>query len=116
MKKLEKDLHELGKSLKDLARKTGRISKRLDNLEKDQASKEPRTRAKTAKKGVSKKPAKVSATGTVLEIIKRSRKTVDTAALKKKTGFKDTNIRAIVSRLKKQGKIKSERKGIYQKA
>jgi septal ring factor EnvC (AmiA/AmiB activator) len=116
MKNLEKDLQELGKSLKELAQKTGRISKRLASLEKAKPSKKPGARAKTAKKAVSKKPAKPSATGTVLEIIKRSRKAVDTAALKKKTGFKDTNIRAIVSRLKKQGKIKSERKGIYQKA
>ena len=116
MNKLEKELHELGKSLKELARKTGRITNRLANLEKAKASKKPRARAKAAKKGVSKKPAKPSATGIVLEIIKRSRKAVNTASLKKKTGFKDTNIRAIVSRLKKQGKIKSERKGIYQQA
>ncbi len=117
MKKLKNDLKELEKSLKALVRKTGQLAAKLDKLAKPPTRKKPAAKAKRAKKSaVAKKPAGVSATGTVLEIIKKSRKAVDTAALKKKTGFKDTNIRAIVSRLKKQGKIKSERKGIYQKA
>jgi hypothetical protein len=116
MKKLKDDLKELEKSLKALVRKTGQMASRLDKLAKAPAQKKPVAEAKPAKKGVAKKPATVSATGTVLEIIKKSRKGANTAALKKKTGFKDTNIRAILSRLKKQGKIKTTTKGIYEKA
>ncbi len=116
MKKLKNDLKELEKSLKALLRKTGQLAGRLDKLAKPPVGKRPVAKAKPAKKGVAKKPAGVSATGTVLEIIKKNRQGTNTAALKKKTGFKDTNIRAILSRLKKQGKIKSVRPGIYQKA
>jgi len=36
--------------------------------------------------------------------------------LEKKTGFKGRKIRDTIFRLRKQGKIKSERKGIYVKA
>jgi len=36
--------------------------------------------------------------------------------LKKKTGFEGRKIRDIIFRLRKQGKIKSERKGVYAKA
>jgi len=36
--------------------------------------------------------------------------------LEKKTGFVGRKIRDIIFRLRKQGKIKSERKGIYVKA
>jgi len=68
------------------------------------------------KKAVAKKPAKLSASGTVLAIVKRSRKGIDTVALRKKTGLEGRKIRDIIYRLKKQGKIKSERKGIYVKA
>jgi len=38
------------------------------------------------------------------------------ATLEKKTGFEGRKIRDIIFRLRKQGKIKSERKGIYVKA
>jgi len=126
MKKLKNDLQELEKSLKQLTRKTGLMAKKLAKLEKAKAPKKPRakakapkkpsTRARVAKKVAPKKPAKMSATGSVLEIIKKSRQGVNTASLKKRTGFKDTNIRAILSRLKKQGKVKSPGKGVYQKA
>jgi len=53
---------------------------------------------------------------TALAIIKISRKSVDRDTLAKKTGFKDTNIRTILYRLSKQGKIKTEGKGLYVKA
>ena len=114
MDQLKKDLKAVAKDLKRLTQKTDKIIKQLDKLEKTQVAKKPK--AKAVKKAVAKKPAKLSASGTVLAIIKRSRKGVDKATLIKKTGLKDNNIRTILYRLKKEGKIKSERKGIYVKA
>jgi predicted Rossmann fold nucleotide-binding protein DprA/Smf involved in DNA uptake len=116
MKKLKEDLQSVEKSLKQLLRKTEQMVKELDKLEKAQSPKKSKTVAKAAKKGAAKKPARATATDAVLAIIKKSRSAVDTANLKKKTGFKDANIRAILSRLKKQGKIKSQRQGAYEKA
>jgi DNA replicative helicase MCM subunit Mcm2 (Cdc46/Mcm family) len=115
MKALKKDLQEVEKSLKQLVRKTEQMAKKLLKLEKAQSLKKPEGKAKAAKKVVPQKPAKVTATDTVLGIIKRSRTAVDIATLKKKTGFKDNRIRAILSNLKKKGKIKSERQGVYEK-
>ena len=87
--------------------------KQLQELEKAEAAKKPK--AKAVKKAVTKRPAKLSASGTVLAIVKRSRKGVDTTALKKKTGFEGRKIRDITYRLKKEGKIKRDRKGLYVK-
>jgi hypothetical protein len=114
MNQLKKDLMAVGKHLKKLAQKTDKMIKRLEKLEKAQAAKKPK--AKAVKKAVAKKPAKLSASGTVLAIVKRSRKGVDKATLIKKAGFEDKKIRDITYRLRKQGKIKKGRKGLYVKA
>ena len=114
MKELKRDLQSVLKSLRALTQKTDKMIKRLEKLEKAQVAKKPK--AKAVKKAVAKKPAKLSASGTVLGIIKRSRKGIDTATLEKKTGFKGRKIRDTIFRLRKQGKIKSDPKGIYLKA
>ncbi len=114
MNQLKKDLKAVARDLKRLTQNIGRMIKRLEKLEKAQAAKKPK--AKAVKKAVAKKPAKLSASDTVLGIIKRSKKGVDTLALKKKTGFEGRKIGDIIYRLKKQGKIKTEGKGIYVKA
>ena len=114
MKQLKKDIKAVAKDLKRLTQKTDKMIKGLEKLEKAQAAKEPK--AKAAKKAVARKPTRVSASETVLAIVKRSRKGVDKATLIKKTGLKDSNIRTILYRLRKQRKIKRDRKGLYVKA
>ena len=114
MSQLEKDLKAIAKDFEKLTEKTDKMIKRLDKLEKTQAAKKPK--AKAAKKVVAKKPAKLSASGTVLAMIKRSRKGVDKAALVKKTGFEGKKIKNTTYRLTKQGKIKKDRQGLYVKA
>ena len=66
-----------------------------------------------AVKSAAKKP--LTAADTVLGVIKRSKKGVDTAALMKKTGYDRKKVANIVFKLRKQGKIKSEKKGVYVK-
>ncbi len=114
MKQLQKDLQAVARDLKRLTQNIGRMIKRLEKLEKAQAAKKPK--AKAVRKAIAKKPARVSSGDTLLAIIKRSKKGVDTLALKKKTGFEGRKIGDIIYRLKKQGKIKTEGKGIYVKA
>ena len=115
MNQLKKDMKAVAKDLKRLTQKTDKMIKRLEKLEKKaQAAKKPK--AKVVKKPPGKKPAKLSASGTVLAIVKRSRKGVDKATLIKKTGFEDKKIRDITYRLRKQGKIKRDLKGLYVKA
>ncbi len=114
MNQLKKNLKAVAEDLKKLTQKTDKMLKRLGKLEKAQVAKKPK--AKAVKKAVAKKPTKGSASDTVLAIIKRSRKGVDTVALRKKTGFQGRKIGDIIYRLKKQGKIKTEGKGLYVKA
>jgi len=118
MKALKRDLQSVVKSLKSLTQKTERIAKQLDKLEKAKPAKKsmPKGTAMAAKKTVAKKGTGVTAIDTIMDIIKRSGKGVDTAMLRKKTGFENRKIWGIIIRLKKQGKIRSERKGVYVKA
>ena len=143
MKILKKDLKSVTKDLKSLTKVTEKIARRLQKIEKAQAAKKAKvkTKAKKAKKKVAKKRVakkrvtkrrvvkkkvakervakkskKVTALDTVMGIIKKSKKGVDTVTLRKKTGFERRKLRDLIYRLNKQGRIKSERKGFYVKA
>jgi hypothetical protein len=63
-----------------------------------------------------KKEKEMTAGDTVFNIIEKSKDGVDTATLQKETGFTTKKIHNIVYKLKKQGKIISEKKGFYKKA
>ncbi len=114
MNQLKKDLKTVAKDLKRLTQKTEKMIRQLEKVDKTQVVKKPK--AKAVRKTTAKKPTRVSASETVLAIVKRSRKGIDTATLERKTGFKGRKIRDTIFRLRKQGKIKSEGKGIYVKA
>ena len=114
MNQLKKDLKDIAKDLKRLTQKTEKMIKQLEKLEKAQVVKKPKSKA--VKKAPAKKPTRLSASDTVLAIIKRSRKAVDKATLKSKTGFEGRKVGDIIYRLKKQRKIKSPRTGFYVKA
>jgi len=114
MNRIEIDLKTVAKDLKKLTQKTEKMVKRLEKRDKAQAAKKPKVKA--IKRPIAKKPTRVSASDTLLAIIKRSKKGVDTVALRKKTGFQGRKIGDIIYRLKKQGKIKTEGKGLYVKA
>ena len=121
MKALKSNLQSVVKSLKALTQKTEKIAKRLDRLEKAVPAKKPRAKArveaKPAKKRVAKKVAvkrtKVTASDTLMSIIKGSRKGVDSTTLERKTGFNNQKIRDNIFKLTKQGKIKRVGRGIY---
>jgi len=121
MKALKKDLQSVVKSLKLLTKKTEQIAKALGKIETPRPAKK-RPVAKSGKKTVTKKASKKTsakkatpktATDTVLSIIKRSRKGLNTSALEQKTTFDAIKVRNIIFRLKRQGKIQSKSRGIY---
>ena len=70
----------------------------------------------SAKKAVKTKKQPATAADTVLAIINRSKKGVDSATLIEKTGYDKKKIANIVFKLRKQGKIKSVGRGVYTKA
>ena len=76
----------------------------------------PETKPETKREKETKKEKEMTAGDTVLNIIEKSNKGVDTATLQKETGFTTKKIHNIVYKLKKEGKIISESKGFYKKA
>lgn len=115
MKALRNDLKSIVKNLNALRRQTEKVVKELDKLEKAKAPKKARAkpRAKAARKTVAGRTRKMSAADAILNIIKRSRKGVDTATLQRKTGFNSQKVRSNVYALNKQGKIKRIDRGTY---
>jgi uncharacterized membrane protein len=123
---LRKVLQSIEKGLEGLAKRTKDMQTLLDNLEEALAMEHPQAKPAPKRKAAKRTPAKkraarkkrAKATGTdvVLTIIGRSKKGASTAQIKAKTGFSERKIWDIVNRLKKQGKIKSEKKGVYMKA
>ena len=113
MKQLKKDVQAVVRDLKILAQKTEKIVKKLETLEKTQASKAPRP--KTKKKPLVKKAKGKSPADTVLTIFKRRKKGIDVKTLKKMTGLKDSSLRGVIFRLREKGVIKSEGNGLYVK-
>jgi len=116
MKNLKKDLQAVNKDLNALSGKVEKMIAAVGKPEKPKATKaKPAKKAvvKTGKTTVAKKVTGKTTSEIVLAIIKRSKKGVDTATLVEKTGFNEKKIRNIVYKLKKQGKIKTEQKGVY---
>ena len=114
MQKLQKDLQDLKKTLKMLTQKVEKIQAQIDKTKKPTSAK-----PKTVKKGAVK-PAKgkkpLTAADTVLAVISRRKKGINTAALMEKTGYDKKKIANIIFKLKKQGQIKTPVKGEYVKA
>jgi hypothetical protein len=125
MKAMKRELKSVLSSLKMLTQRTEKMLRELDRLEKAAAAEKgkrkarPKTRPskrRVAKKTLPRKEKKVAAIDTVFALIKRSPKGLNTTVLKRKTGFNDRKIWNIINSLKKQGKIKSEQRGLYVKA
>ena len=112
---LKKELQALNKEIQAL---TKRVEKLITATGKIEKTKPGTGKAKPAKKVVIKKsptrkPVKLTAADAVLGMIKRSKKGIDTASLITKTGFNRKKIHNITFKLTKQGKIKSDGKGVY---
>jgi hypothetical protein len=117
-----KDLQTLNKDIKALEKKMEKLITAAKKSEKPKIAKKTTAKpvkAKTTQKvpakkaPAKKKTAQPTATDQVLNIIKRSKKGVNTATLMTKTGFDQRKIWSIINRASKAGKIKRAGKGIY---
>lgn len=105
------------KGLKILTKEVEKMEKLLDEIEKDTSTK--RTKTKPPKKPgprkttAKKKPIKKTAVEQVVAAIGRSKKGVTTEQIRERTGFNEKKIWDAVNRAKKQGKVKSVRRGVY---
>lgn len=128
MKELKSLLKIVSDSLKTLAQGVEVIAGKVDEVAKSQSRVKPRmkksstasTTTKVAKKPLRKAINKkdigsTTAADTVLTIISRSKKGVNTATIKEKTGYNQKKVANIIYKLKKQGRIKTAQKGVYVK-
>ena len=74
------------------------------------------TAARVKKKAPVRKAKKLTPAAQVLKVIKSRRKGVDVATLKKITGFTDSQVRSIIYRASREGKIKRISRGVYTSA
>jgi hypothetical protein len=73
----------------------------------------PTAKKAKPKKVKPKRAKKLTDTAQVLKVVKGHKKGVDIAKLKKRTGFAEAKLRAIVHRAYKEGKVKRIGRGIY---
>ncbi|MFC1856615.1 hypothetical protein ACFL9U_01145 [Thermodesulfobacteriota bacterium] len=127
MKEIEVILKTVADGLKTMAQGIGSLADKLDTISKAPTPKKPKATAKAkaaapAKKKVTPRKKKTpqkgkpaSAADTVFAIIGKSKRGVDTATVMKKTGYDRKKVHNIIFKLKKQGKIKAVKKGVYVK-
>ena len=97
-----------------LGKKPGRGSSAASGLKK--GVKPAAAKAPAKKSSAGKNTVRLSDTARIINIIKRSKKGVDVAFLKQKTGFDDTKIRNVIFNAFKKGIIKRTGRGIYRGA
>ena len=128
MKEIQNLLKMVSDGLKTLAQGVEAIAEKIDEAAKTKSTgaatrnkpSAPVKKATAAKKAppkaVRKQAAKpATAVETVLTIISRSKKGVDTATIRAETGYNQKKVSNMIYKLKKQGKIKSIQKGVYVK-
>ena len=108
-------MNDLKMSLRKVASDLMKAAKEVEKLAGKLAAK-TEAKAKPVKKAakkVLKKTAQPAAADTVYKVIARLKKGANMATIKQKTGYDNKKIHNLVYKLKKQGKIISETKGVY---
>jgi len=102
-------------TLKGLSRETNNLIGKIEKSEKAQAVKESKRKAR--ERELAKRKAKsLMMAETAFKIIRTHRRGIDISKLKDRTRLDAKKINKIVFELRKQGKIKSLRRGFYVKA
>ena len=129
MKEINLVLKTVAEGLKTLAQGLEAVAAKVGEISPTQRATRPKARpaarAKTAGRAATAKKVKAQkapATGkpetaidAVYKVISRSKKGVNPATIKAKTGFDDKKIHNVIYKLKKQGRITTPKKGIYVK-
>lgn len=135
MKEMQSLLKMVSDGLKTLAQGVEAIAEKVDEAAKSKSTGQAKSKKQSAtakktetvseKAAAAKKPAAkvgqkkavkpITAVETVFIIISRSKKGVNTAAIRAKTGYDQKKIANLVYKLKKQGKIKAVEPGVYVK-
>ena len=120
MKQMKKEVESVTKELKSLTQKTEKILKAIEKLEKDQVKSKPVKKAvkktavkKTAKKPTTSKVARGSVTDAIMGVIQANSEGVSTDQIMEQTGLNKIQVWGTINRAKKEGKVKTVKRGIY---
>lgn len=98
-----------GKDIAELSAKIDRIEKSINHLEKNPAkTPNPAPKRKTVLRGGE------TATNKVLSTIQKAKGGIGFPDIRKKTGFDEKKLRNIINYLKKTGRIRTVRRGVYE--
>jgi putative endonuclease len=121
---IQRELLSVGKALQQITDSIGKIANATEklttagspaDLPKRKAKRAPARKKVIVKDGTVEKIKRVSATQIVFDRIQNSTQGISTAELMKATGFNQKKVHNITFRLKKEGKIISEGRGVYKK-
>ena len=117
MKSKEQRMKDLKKTLEKVASDLNKVAEQVEKLAgklEAQTNAKAKPVKKTAGKNLLKKTVnQPTAADTVYKVIVRYKKGANMAAIKQKTGYDNKKIHNLVYKLKKQGNIRSETKGVY---
>jgi predicted Rossmann fold nucleotide-binding protein DprA/Smf involved in DNA uptake len=116
MKNLQNQLKTVSKSLARLSKQVESINKRIGQLQpaSSQAGKgKPATKKRSPQKAGSGRSATVL--DSVYDVIKRSRKGVNIATLRQKTGLDARQVSNALYKLTKKGDVHAKSRGVYAK-
>lgn len=102
-------------SLGNVVKEVKAVQKMVDNFEKALAVVGSESKAPRKVRKAQAKARKGSSTETVLNIIAKSEEAVSTEDIIEKTGLDKKTVYGILNRAKKTAKIKSPKRGFYQK-
>jgi predicted Rossmann fold nucleotide-binding protein DprA/Smf involved in DNA uptake len=120
MKTLSDQLEAVSKFLVNLSKQVEKIGKQIEKRQtpkKAQKAKSKPVKAKPAKKPGTQKTAvkQTPFIESVYDVVKKSKKGVDLATLKEKTGLESKQISNALYKLSKRGMIRSVSRGVYSK-
>jgi uncharacterized Zn finger protein len=112
------DMEETAAQYKTKAKAQKRTSKQKKKLTREYSKAKGKTATKKDGKKISTRKATPirkpkSPFDKVVGIVRRSRKGVNVASIREKTGFNDKQIRIYIYKAKRQGKIKNKSRGVY---
>lgn len=126
MQQMKKEVKSLTKELKALTQKTEKIVKALEKLEKGQVKSKPVKKAakpkkavkkpaakKTIKKPTKSRAAKGAVTDVIMGVIQANSEGVNTDQIMEQTGLNKRQVWGTINRAKKEGKVKTVKRGIY---
>ena len=116
MKKLKEQLKTISSSLTSLSKQVEKIIKQVVKLQPKKAAVAPKKTAAKKKVAAKKAPAKPSTViDSILNAIKKTKKGITIAQLKKKTEFNSKQLSNALYKLTKKGKIEATSRGLYVK-